>query len=83
MPPSRSVQCVDLARRGSSDETEGTSNAPGHDQPINPEEVVRDLPYSSGDRIAYCVDGPESTVYGYATEAIVTELPPFRSSTKN
>jgi len=43
----------------------------------------RQDPVSEGDRIIYHVDGPGSGVYGYTTEAVVTDTPPIRKQHKD
>ena len=70
------IQRVDVARRGANIDTD-SATSPTDDQPIDPATATSDFPYAQGDRIAYYVDGPDSTVYGYTTDAIVTELPPI------
>ena len=72
-----SIQQVDIARRGAST-TDEASSGTADDQPIDPATATSEVQYSRGDRIAYYVDGPDSTVYGYTTEAVVTELPPIQ-----
>lgn len=71
-----SIQRVDVARRGANIDTD-SATSPTDDQPIDPATATSDLPYAKGDRVAYYVDGPDSAVYGYTTDAIVTELPPI------
>lgn len=75
------VRKIDPARRGSNvDEEEA-------DVPIDTEATASrmastrspvDVSFRQGDRIAYHVGGPDSSVYGHTTEAAVTELPPLK-----
>lgn len=76
-----SIQQVDIARRGTSTTAEASSER-ADDQPIDTATATSEFPYSPGDRIAYYVDGPDSTVYGYSTEAVVTELPPIQKQNR-
>ncbi|AQL44762.1 hypothetical protein BV210_18610 (plasmid) [Halorientalis sp. IM1011] len=76
-----SIQRVDIARRGTST-TDEASSGTADNQPIDPATATSRFPYSPGDRIAYYVDGPDSTVYGYTTEAVVTELPPIQKQNR-
>lgn len=70
-----SVRRVEPRYRGAPAGGDGTtpdlsSGSPRHDA------------VSEGDRIVYHVDGPDSGVYGYTTEAVVTDTPPIRKQHK-
>lgn len=80
-----SIQKVDVARRGYRTDLKGAPTPPA--DPTDEESLLGqantgEFKYSVGDRIAYYVDGPESTIYGYTTDAIVIDLPPIERRNK-
>lgn len=71
------IEKIDMARNGfpvegaEGDLDGAESRATDRSLTINGER------FTVGDRVAYHVDGPESSVYGHTTEAVIRQLPPL------
>jgi len=67
-------------RRGALVETDaerGESDASSSSSTKNTEPGVDASVISEGDRVAYYVQGPDSSVYGYISEGIIERVPPW------
>ncbi|MFB6165277.1 MAG: hypothetical protein ABEJ31_08980 [Haloarculaceae archaeon] len=69
------VRAVAVARRGAAADA---PTRPGATAGLSRVPAGRDrVPYAPGERVVYHVDGPDSDIYGYTTEAVVTAVPPI------
>lgn len=73
-------------RRGAVVETDaerGESNALSSPSSKNTERGVDASEISEDDRVAYYVQGPDSSVYGYISEGIVQKVPPWEEGSQS
>lgn len=74
------IRSVDVARRGSNSGVLQTETPPKAEEMTDSTEQEVSHPsvsFTEGEKIVYYVDGPESAVYGYKSEAVVVEVPPI------
>ena len=79
------LEQIDCRRGGlvETDAERGVSDAPISSSTKSTEPGVDSSDISEGDRVAYYVQGPDSSVYGYISEGIVEEVPPWEEGSQS